>query len=338
MRNSVKKYSYCILLIVLFCTFLLGCSKSPRSLQVPSTLQTWMQENGKIKVLSTTSMIDDIVGIIGGDRIDHISLISGEIDPHSYELVKGDGEKFSRAQVVFSNGLGLEHGASVRYQLEHHTQSVAVGDYILKKYPEKILRVDGQMDPHIWMDVLLWSFIIEPISTSLIQLDPEGTAVYTANAEKLRRDLLELDGKLYEQLQQVPEHLRYLVTSHDAFNYFTRRYLALPQEILDDTWTKRFDAPEGLAPEGQLSAHDIQKIVNHLKTYDIHVVFPESNVSKDSLKKIILVCKQKGIEVNIASDVLYGDAMGLPGSGAESYEKMLAYDAEMMRREWLKYE
>ena len=108
-------------MVLLLCLF--GCGSSPES-----PLHRWMQDNGKVKILSTTAMIDDLVGQIGGDRVDHLVLITGEMDPHSYEMVKGDEEKFSCASLIFFNGLGFEHGASLRAQLQNHPHAIALGN------------------------------------------------------------------------------------------------------------------------------------------------------------------------------------------------------------------
>lgn len=314
----------------LCCLLLYGCSTS----QTPSAMEAWSRQNGKVKVLSTTAMIDDIVGQIGGERIDHIVLITGEIDPHSYELVKGDDEKLSLSQLIFYNGLGLEHGASLRYQLDHHINAIALGNSVLQKNPELILRSDREIDPHIWMDISLWSRIIDPIVAALSIADPEGEELYYKNAAQVRENMLHVHEKIYQDLQNVPEQKRYLVTSHDAFNYFTRAYLATPDEKTQEEWQKRFDAPEGLAPEGQLSAANIQQIIDHLIQYNIQVVFPESNVSRDSLKKVVHACAQKGLLVKISSDALYGDAMGTANSDADTYLKMMQHNADALIKAW----
>jgi manganese/zinc/iron transport system substrate-binding protein len=325
MKN--KFLSCCILLL---CLLLCGCSSS----QTPSSMEIWARQNGKVKVLSTTAMIDDIVERIGKDRINHIVLITGEIDPHSYELVKGDDEKLSLSQLIFYNGLGLEHGASLRYQLEHHANAIAVGNAVLQEHPELILHVDRAIDPHIWMDISLWNYIIDPIVAALSKADPEGKEFYEQNANEVRKDMLQVHEKIYQDLQNVPEQKRYLVTSHDAFNYFTRAYLATPDEKTQEEWQKRFDAPEGLAPEGQLSAANIQQIIDHLIKYNIQVVFPESNVSRDSLKKVVHACAQKGLMVKISNDALYGDAMGTLGSDADTYLKMMRHNADALIKAW----
>jgi len=315
---------------VLFWSLLSGCSNS----RAPSPIEIWAAQDGRVKVLSTTAMIDDIVGQIGQDRISHIALITGEIDPHNYELVKGDDEKLSLAQVIFYNGLGLEHGASLRYQLEHHTNAVDLGNTILHTDPELIIHVDKEIDPHIWMDISLWSRIIDPIVDALCAIDPAGSEVYRNNAELLRKKMMKEHFEIYRALQNIPQEKRYLVTSHDAFNYFARRYLASPDEKSFDAWKRRFDAPEGLSPEGQLSASDIQEVIAYLIKYNIQIVFPESNVSRDSLRKVVNACAHKGLVVKISNDALYGDAMGPKGSDVDTYLKMIRHDANVLIQAW----
>lgn len=281
---------------------------------------------GKITVLSTIAMIDDLVGQIGRERIEHLSLIKGEIDPHSYELIKGDEEKFSSAAVVFYNGLNLEHGASLQYQLQKHPQSIALGNLIKDKHPEMILFKNGQMDPHIWMDILIWVEAIDPIVSSLSSIDPDGSDYFKSNGEQLRQKMLHSHQLISEKLSAIPDDKRFLVTSHDAFHYFSRRYLG--PDI------SRCTAPEGLAPDGQLSSRDIQRIVDYLTDRNVGVVFSESNVSHDSLRKIISVCLHKGLKVRLSDQILYADALGAPGSGAASYLAMMEHNAEVLVHEW----
>lgn len=307
-----------IFFVVLFCLF--GCS------QKQTIKTTWFENNDKIKVLSTTAMIDDLVGQIGGDRVDHIPLITGEIDPHSYELVKGDDEKISHAQIVVANGLNLEHGASWRYQLQQHPHVVFLGEDIRSKVPERILVIGKEVDPHVWMDISLWaegvSFIVEALSRE----DPEHRSYYQENGERLQEKMLEKHREIKDQMLAVPSEKRYLVTSHDAFNYFTRAYLAQGPD-----WQKRCMAPEGLAPEGQLSSLDIQRVIDYIREHHVEVVFPESNVSRDALKKIISACR---CPVRISKIPLYGDAMGPAGSDADNYLGMIEHDANALREEW----
>lgn len=289
----------------------------------------------KVKVLSTTAMIDNLVGEIGGERIEHSALIIGEIDPHGYELVKGDDEKIEAADIVFYNGLNLEHGASLRYKILKHPKAVGVGDYVLKMFPEKILKVGEEIDPHIWMDISIWQETIDPILEALIVVDPEGRIAYQENASKLREKMKLSHEKILGWMQGLPQEKRFLVTSHDAFGYFAKRYLATEEERISGEWQKRFAAPEGLAPDGQLSASDLHKIIEHLHSHQISVVFPESNVSRDSLRKIVLACKEKNAPIRFSTDALYGDSMGGRGEAASSYLGMIEHNAMILMKEWL---
>ena len=239
---------------LLLCCFF-GCQTAP------SPLEEWMVPTGKLKVLSTTAIIDDLVRQIGGEKVNHLALIGGATDPHSYELVKGDDEKFVRAEIVFYNGLGLEHGASLAYQIKKHTNKVALGEVILDQNREALILEKGHADPHIWLDVALWQLAITPIVETLSTTDPQNRLYYEEQGKKVKAELQSLDKAILLKMQGVPPEKRYLVTTHDAFNYFTRRYLGEGET----SWKNRFCAPEGLAPDGQLSCQDIQAVVDYLR-------------------------------------------------------------------------
>jgi manganese/zinc/iron transport system substrate-binding protein len=279
----------------IICLLLFGCSR----VEIKN-------ESTKPKVLSTIAQIGDLVSEIGGDRIESHVLVRGELNPHTYELVKGDDDKIQGANRLFYNGLGLEHGASVAAQIEAHPHAFAVGDAIRQKFPQQILWKEGTLDPHIWMDISLWAEAVDPIAEQLIEMDPAGKEEYLERARLLKEKMVQIDQRIVDHLQKIPAHRRYLVTSHDAFHYFARRYLA---EAGEAGWETRFAAPEGLAPDGQLTGADLQKIVDHLSAHRIEILFPESNVSRDSIRKIASAGKYHGLNVRICQEVLYGDSM-----------------------------
>ncbi len=310
---------------LLFCCLLFAVSCGGN----PSGTKEWMEDNQRIKVVSTTAMIHQLVTAIGGGHIASIALIGEGLDPHSYQLVKGDGEKLSRADLIFFNGLGLEHGASLHYYLENSPKAVSLGGAIYKENPELILHVNNQFDPHIWMDVSLFSKTVPIIVAALSKKDPAHASDYERSGRELDEALKLLHEKVRALIRKIPEERRYLVTSHDAFNYFTRAYLMAPGEALS-ALSQRFQAPEGLAPDSQISSSDIQGIIDHVKRYGVTVIFPESNVSQDSIRKIVDAAKQENILLRISKTSLYGDSMGKPGSDGDTYEKMLLHNAKVL--------
>lgn len=278
----------------------------------------------RLKILSTTAQIGDLVSYVGGERVQSQILIRGDLDPHSYEMVKGDGEKIQSAKWIFYNGLGLEHGAGLSSVLRTSSKSTAIGEKILSAYPEKALKKGDVIDPHVWMDISLWQKGVEPIVSTLSALDPEGASYYEQRGKELSETLQKAHAEVRALLQTIPSEKRYLVTSHDAFHYFTRSYLSDPDEV---EWADRFAAPEGLAPEAQLNPRDIQKMIAYLKARKISVLFPESNVSRDSIRKIATAGKELGLEIQICREPLYGDAM----SGL-SYLEMMHRNAETITK------
>ena len=301
----IRWFIACVLILL----SVVSCSVSTER---GKALQKWLEPNGKVKVLCTTGMIADVAKKVGGDRVDVLTLIVGELDPHSYELVKGDSEKFSHADVVFANGLGLEGGASVKSQIEMHPHGYRLGDGI-----EGVLYEDGHADPHIWMDAKLFSQIVPKMVVAYEAVD--GKKGYSSRGKQVGLELDLLHKELCDMMTEVPMEKRYLVTAHDAFHYFTRAYLASG----DEEWECRCHAPEGLAPDSQMSIADMQEVVDHLLKYRVGVVFPESNLGTVSLEKICAICRESGLHVSIYQDELFGDAMGSPGSGADTYAGML---------------
>ena len=320
----MRKWIYFLLLLVVFLGFY-SCSTPTSPLD--------KRPKDKIHVLSTTSIIDNIVAKIGKDRIFREVLIAQDLDPHSYELVKGDDEKFFNACIIFANGLGLEHGASLRYQLEHHHNVLFLGEEIRSLAPNSILDVDGQVDPHIWMDVGLWKKAVMPIANALSKMDPEGEKLYLQNALELEEQMEVLDREIKTIVQAVSPEKRYIVSTHDAFQYFAKTYLSIDEEKETLGWKNRFASPEGIAPEGQLSAIDIRTIVEYLQRHQVRVLFPESNVNQDSLIKIKSVCEEMGMLVRISPSFLYSDSLGGIKSPASDYFSMMRYNAEVLCRE-----
>ena len=142
------------LLFLFICLIgLCACTNDGRQRQLE--MERFRSKDGKVKVLSTIAMIGDLVNQIGAEYVDSLTLLRGDLDPHSYQLVKGDDEKLAYADIIFYNGLGLEHGPSLQHYLENHKNAIGLGNKVMDQDPALILRVQGQLDPHIWMDVSL---------------------------------------------------------------------------------------------------------------------------------------------------------------------------------------
>lgn len=321
------KFFYKKIFISLFLLILSSCATTDHE-----ELSKWMQGGGKVRILSTTAMIDSLVQKIGGSHVLSITLIKGDLDPHSYEMLKGDGEKIDLADLVFYNGLGLEHAPSLSHKLHHHQKAKAVGDFIASVDDEALIRVDGQVDPHVWMDISLWKLAVPLILRELVKVDPKHQVQYEQNAQRLLDEMQSVHKQVFQLIQAIPEERRYLVTGHDGFHYFVRAYFANEDEISSKGWLDRFEAPEGLAPQSQISMLDLRKTLDFVAKHRINILFPESNLSNDSVNKMLRAGKEMGLEIRIADSVLYSDALGAENSGAETYLEMMKHNAKAIYR------
>ncbi|MCY3974978.1 MAG: zinc ABC transporter substrate-binding protein [Simkaniaceae bacterium] len=277
---------------------------------------------GRPNILSTTAMIEDIVKRVGQEKITSVCLMRGDVDPHSYEFVKGDDEKLADADVIFHNGVGLECGASVRYYLENEEKAVSLGDSVRARFPERLIKVDGIVDPHIWMDPDLFSEIVDPIVATLTEIDPDNGPFYRKNGLRVKESLKEVDRACFVKLRNIPRDKKYLVTTHDALRYFVRRYFA--SEETGGGWEERFASPNGLAPDGRTSVGDMRRTVDFLIKNRVSVIFGEANLGTQALRKIIAICKKKGHTVSLASTPLYGDTL----NEEEGYIRMIEHNVD----------
>lgn len=272
--------------------------------------------DGETHAVATTGMIADIVRNVGGERISVTQLMGAGVDPHLYTATESDVSTLTEANIIFYNGLFLEaRMAEVLEQMSGRMMTVAVGDAA----PEDELLADpqyeGQPDPHIWMDVSLWMQATERVRDALIELDPEGEAVYRENTEAYLAELEELDRYVQEQINTVPEQQRVLVTAHDAFSYFGEAYGI-------DVF-----APQGISTESEAGVEDIRQTIDVLVEREIPAIFVESSVPPDVIEAIVEGARARGHDVSIGGE-LFSDAMGRLGTPEGTYVGMIRHNVD----------
>jgi manganese/zinc/iron transport system substrate-binding protein len=270
-------------------------------------------------ILSTTVMIGSVVQEIVQDKFTTKILMEGEVDPHSYQMKKGDVEKLEEADIVFANGLSLEHNPSLIYHLKEK-KALFLGDQLLKTDPKSIISFNNEIDPHIWMDLSLMQNISDMICQKVIEQDQENSEFYLQNTIQLKEKMASLDVSIKKIIDQVPEHKRYIVSSHDAFYYFVRRYFDLENN-------ERLFSMQGLSPESEVSLKRMRQVIEFIKEHRVEAIFYESNLPKDAIWKVIEICKKFDIDVSISIDPLYGDTLG-----GMTYLEMMEHNAKVISK------
>jgi manganese/zinc/iron transport system substrate-binding protein len=273
------------------------------------------------RIVTTTGMITDIVRTVAGDRAQVTGLMGEGVDPHLYKPTRTDIGALMRADVVFYNGLLLEGKmtdalikVAVAGKKVHAVTELIDEQFLLE--PEEF---QGLYDPHVWMDPNAWMHAVQVVRDKLIEFDPSGASDYRANAAALSDELERLAAYCDEVLQTVPEDQRVLITAHDAFNYFGRRF---GYEVI---------GIQGLSTQSEAGVNDIERIVSVLVDRKINAVFVETTIASRNVEALVAGAKAQGHRVEIGGK-LFSDAMGAPGTYEGTYIGMIDHNVTTIAR------
>jgi manganese/zinc/iron transport system substrate-binding protein len=259
-------------------------------------------------------MIADVVRSLGGDLVNVEGLIGPGVDPHLYKPIRDDVVAILNADIVFYNGLLLEGRMAELFERVKPSQQriVAMADAI----PEtSFLGEPGTdaIDPHIWMDVSMWKQTVDLVLVHLAELSPGKKQALEARADALRKRLTDLDNRGRVAIQSIPAQQRVLITSHDAFQYFGRRYGLQVEGI------------QGMSTASEAGLQRIPQLLDLVVSRSIPSVFRESSVAGKLMDALIEGAHARGHPLRVGAE-LYSDALGPTGSGADSYIGMMEHN------------
>lgn len=265
-------------------------------------------EDGKIRIVATTTMLGDLTSIIGKDAVEVSYLMGPGIDPHLYQASAGDVIKLQTADIVVYNGLHLEGKmGDVFGALENVGAAVICIEDGLSK--EALLESEddaGIPDPHIWFDVSLWKEAANHVAASLAEEDPEHSVYYQENLMSYLVELDELDQYIRQRVLELPKNQRVLITAHDAFRYFGKAYGVEVKGL------------QGISTNAEAGTGDMGHLAGFIAEQKIKAVFVESSVPPKMIEALQVAVEAKGFHVEIGGE-LYSDSLGDEKSGADSY-------------------
>lgn len=269
------------------------------------------REKEKLKIVTTTGMIKDAVEQVVGDRADVMALMGPGVDPHLYKATQGDLEKLTSADIIFYNGIHLEGKmGEVFKKLGRWKPVFAVAGNIPETRLRTIPGFDATHDPHIWFDVKLWQEAVRAIAAFMMDYDSAWRSSYQHNGDTYLTQLDSLHAFVTQQLEQIPQQQRVLITAHDAFGYF------------GDAYGMEVRGLQGISTVSEFGLRDVTDLVNFIIARKIKAIFIETSVSQKSIHAVIEGCNQKGWQVKIGGS-LYSDAMGAAGTPEGNYLGMV---------------
>jgi len=178
-------------------------------------------ETGPV-ILTSTTFLADITRNIAGDRLQVDSLLPIGADPHGYQPTPQDVAKISNSTLLVINGMGYEQFMNTLLGNAGGQRKVIEATAGLS--PREAAGSAQGVDPHMWLDPNNVIVYAENIRDALTQADPDGAAIYRENADGYIAQLKALDTWIIEQVNQVPNDRRLLVTNHEALGYFADGY------------------------------------------------------------------------------------------------------------------
>jgi ABC-type Zn uptake system ZnuABC Zn-binding protein ZnuA len=266
-------------------------------------------------VVATTTQIGDWVRQVGGPQVSVDQVLQPNTDPHDYEPRPDDVAAAADARLAFANGDGLDGWIDeVVSDSGGDAEVVDLGAAVPLRLPAE--SGSEKHDPHWWSDPRDAEAAVRDIERRLAAADPAHRGLYMRNADAYLERVRALDRRLARCFDSIPPARRRLVTDHDAFGYFARRYgievagAAIPSQ----------------ATESQPSARDLRELAQTIEAEGVTAIFPESSLSP---KVADAMARQTGARFG---EALYGDALGPRGSSGATYLGMEQANADAMAR------
>ena len=252
---------------------------------------------GKLRIAATTTMVSDLAESVAGDHAVVTGLMGPGVDPHLYKATASDINTLQSADLILYNGLHLEGRlADLLVKLGRRGKPVYA---VTESLPEaKLLEPEefqGHYDPHVWFDPRLWALCVETVVEALSSIDSPNKSQYAEQGELVKSHYLQFYDWAKQYMSSLSLEQRYLVTSHDAYNYFGR---AFDFQVI---------GVQGISTQSEAGLADIVQIVKFIKEKSIKAIFVESSVSPAAIQRI---SRDSGVSIG---GELFSDAMGTRG-------------------------
>lgn len=302
--------------LMLGLTFLLGIVLLSGCGKANSKKDAASDDNGKLKVVVTNSILADITKNIAKDKIMLHSIVPVGQDPHEYEPLPTDIKKTAQADLIFYNGINLETGGNAWFtKLVKNAKKQKNKDYFAASDGVDVIYLEGKNekgkeDPHAWLNLENGIIYAKNIEKQLAKKDPKNAKFYEKNLNSYVMKLAELDKEAKTKFAAIPDEKKMIVTSEGCFKYFSKAY-GVPSAYIWEINTEEEGTPD-----------QIKNLVNKLRTKKLSALFVESSVDARPMKT---VSKDTGIPIY---STIFTDSIAKKGQNGDSYYSMMKWNLD----------
>ncbi len=265
-------------------------------------------DSGKLKVVATTVQVGAVAREVGGDSIALTVLAGPGVDPHDFEPTAKQLKSIDEARVILRNGIGLDEW------LDHAIKSAGGEQRATTVTSGIAIRSGsgaGSEDPHVWHDPANVKTMTANIAKALAAADPANASTYGQRFEAYAMKLDAIDAEIRTLIDSIPAPNRKVVTDHDAFGYFFARYgIELVGVVIPGSTT-----------QSEPSAQEVAALIQTIRRESVKAIFSEETADPKVARQ---VAADTGVKI---IDNLLGDSLGEPGSGQETLDGMLLFNA-----------
>lgn len=240
-----------------------------------------------------------LVKMLGGDRVNVVTLLPPGADPHNFEPKPAVIKAFSVAQVYFTDGSGLDKtwlprflGANKNVQVFDISKGIEWMKSEHEEHGAHGHHHDEEMDPHIWTSPTCVRFLAQNIFQELKKLDPEHVIYYVNRSVSVQNELMAIERKLNEAVISMPKDRRSFIVFHPTYGYLAKDF-KLKQYTIE---------VNGKEPKPR----DLANLVKLGRKNNIKNVFVQPQFSKRAAETI---AKELGAVV-VETDPLSADFIG----------------------------
>jgi zinc/manganese transport system substrate-binding protein len=261
----------------------------------------------KIRVVASFSVLGDMVEVLGGERVDVVTLVGPDSDGHLYQPTPSDGRKISQSDLVVINGLHFE-GWITRLI----TSAGYTGPLVTATDGVNILYLADEPDPHAWQSLANAKIYARNITSALQALQPDHRDYFERRFEHYASGINTLQQAAKTRFDSIPSRDRVVVTSHDAFGYFGREF------------SIRFLAPQGVSTDVEASATNVAQLIRQMKRENVRAVFVENIADARLVEQIARETRA------VIGGSLYSDALSPASGPASTYLDMMRHNIDLI--------